>query len=72
MSYTVRIDKQSCLSSGRCVGAAPEAFAWDADHLADARPATASLSRERLVAIARGCPSLSITILDADLDEIAP
>lgn len=72
MSYTVRIDKQSCLSSGRCIGAASEAFGWDEDHLADARPAASSLSRERLIAIARGCPSLSITVLDEDLGEIAP
>jgi ferredoxin len=72
MSYTVRIDKQGCLSSGRCIGAAPDAFAWDEDRLADARPAAAGLARERLIAIARGCPSLSITILDEDRNEIAP
>ncbi|MEX2207912.1 MAG: ferredoxin [Myxococcota bacterium] len=72
MSYTVRIDKQSCLSSGRCIAAAPEALAWDEDQLADARPAAGSLSRERLIAIARGCPSLSITVLDEDRNEIAP
>jgi ferredoxin len=72
MSYTVRIDKQGCLSSGRCVGAAPEAFAWDDDHLADVRPQAVSLSLERLVEIARGCPSLSITVLDEDRNEIAP
>ncbi len=72
MSCTVRIDKQGCLSSGRCVGAAPEAFGWDADHLADARPEASSLSRERLIEIARNCPSLSIAILDENADEIAP
>ena len=72
MSYTVRIDKQGCLSSGRCIGAAPEAFAWDEDQLADAKLAATSLSRERLIEIARSCPSLSIAILDEDRNEIAP
>jgi len=72
MSCSVRIDKQSCLSSGHCVAAAPEAFGWDEDHLADARPEASSLSRERLTEIARGCPSLSITILDEDRNELAP
>lgn len=72
MSYTVRIDKQGCLSSGRCIAAAPESFAWDEDRLADAKPEAASLSRERLLEIARSCPSLSITILDEDRNEIAP
>ena len=72
MSCTVRIDKQGCLSSGRCVGAAPEAFGWDTDHLADVRPGASRLSRERLLEIARDCPSLSITILDENQNEIAP
>jgi ferredoxin len=72
MRCTVRIDKQSCLSSGRCVTAAPDAFGWDADHLAEALPESASLSRERLLAIARSCPSLSITVLDEDRNELAP
>ena len=72
MGYSVRIDKQSCLSSGRCVGAAPEAFGWDEDHLADARAGASSLSREELLEIARNCPSLSITVLDENQNEIAP
>ena len=72
MGCHVRIDKQGCLSSGRCVSAAPEAFGWDEDHLADVRPAAASLSRDGLVAIARNCPSLSITVLDENQNEIAP
>jgi len=72
MSHTVRIDKQSCLSSGRCVAAAPEAFGWDEDHLADTRPAAATLSRERSAEIARSCPSLAISVLDENRNEIAP
>ncbi len=72
MSDGVRVDKQGCLASGRCVSAAPDAFGWDEDGLADVRAGAASLSREQLVAIARNCPSLSIAILDERGNEIAP
>ena len=72
MSHRVQIDKQGCLASGRCVSAAPGAFGWDEDHLGDVRPGAGSLSREALVAIARNCPSLSITVLDEDGNELAP
>jgi ferredoxin len=72
MRCTVRIDTQSCLSSGRCVRAAPEAFGWDEDHLAAARPGASDLEPDRLLEIARGCPSLSITVLDEHGNEIAP
>ena len=35
MGYTVKIDKESCLSSGRCVAVAPRGFGFDDDQLAD-------------------------------------
>ncbi len=72
MGFDVRIDKQGCLASGRCVAAAPEAFGWDEDQLGDVRPAAATLPREQLIAIARNCPSLSISVLDDARNEIAP
>lgn len=72
MPYTVKIDKSSCQSSGNCIEAAPEAFAWDADDLGDALPAAAALPRERLVAIVRRCPALCITVVDPDGRELEP
>ncbi len=72
MGHSVRIDKQGCLASGRCVSAAPDAFGWDEDHLGDVRPGATSLTPERLVTIARNCPSLSISVLDEHGNEIAP
>jgi ferredoxin len=62
----VRIDKDACQSSGRCVQAAAEAFRLDADRLAEALPASSALPRERLVAIARACPALAIALYDDD------
>jgi ferredoxin len=70
MAFTLRVDKQSCQSSGRCVGAAPGAFALDADHLAEALPGAAQLSGEQALAIARGCPALAIHVLDEAGEEV--
>lgn len=64
MPFTARIDKHSCLSSGRCVEAAPEAFAWDEDDLGDPLPGAARLPKQRLLEIARSCPGLAISVFD--------
>jgi ferredoxin len=70
MSFHVRIEKKSCQSSGSCVNAAPEAFGWDDDDLGDVRPGAESLTRDRLISIAQGCPALCISIFDENGREI--
>jgi ferredoxin len=65
----VSVDKQSCQSSGRCVRAAPGAFALDADHLAEVLPGAADLSDDAQLAIARACPALAIHVFDARGEE---
>jgi ferredoxin len=70
LPYTVRIDPQSCQSSGRCARAAPRAFGLDADHLAEVLPGVAELSDEALLAIARGCPALAIHVFDERGEEL--
>ena len=62
------VDKQSCLSSGRCIDAAPDVFHYDDDRLAEASPA--ALPLEKLLAIARNCPSIAITVFDDDGNEV--
>ena len=64
MAIRVRVDRQSCQSSGRCLAAAPEAFALDAERLAAATQAASSLPLARALEIARGCPALAIEVLD--------
>ena len=71
MPYSVQIDKQSCQSSGNCVEGAPEAFDFDSDQLGDVRAGAGDLSAERLVAIAKRCPALAITIFDETGEELA-
>ena len=70
MALRVRIDKNSCQSSGNCLEAAPEAFAFDADGLAEAGPGAESLPRARLLEIARRCPALAIAVFDETGNEI--
>ena len=70
MPLQVRVDKNSCQSSGNCIEAAAEAFGFDEDGLAEARPAAERLPRERLLAIARRCPALAIAVLDESGNEI--
>ncbi len=64
MAYTVKIDKQSCLSSGRCVTVAAETFGFDGDELAETLPGVASVPDERLLEIAKSCPSYAILLYD--------
>lgn len=70
MNLTVKIDKQTCQSSGNCVEAQPKAFRWDEDDLGDATDAASDLSLDELAAVARKCPALAISVLDADGNEI--
>ncbi len=64
MGYTVKIDKQSCLSSGRCVAVAPKAFGLDGDQLAETLAGVSSLPDELLLRIAKTCPSYAILLYD--------
>jgi ferredoxin len=72
MPLRVRIDKQSCQSSGNCVDAAPEAFGFDEDGLGDAAAGAGDLPRARLLEIARRCPALAISLFDESDNEIDP
>jgi ferredoxin len=70
MGVRVRVDSSGCLSSGRCVAAAPDVFAFDADRLARAAEGEAPLALEDALAIARGCPALVIEVLGDDGEAI--
>jgi len=70
MPFTVRIDKNSCQSSGNCVDAAAGAFGFDDDGLGDVQPGSSRLPRARLLEIARRCPALAISVFDEAGHEI--
>ena len=70
MAPTARVDRRSCGSSGRCIEAAPEAFGWDEDDVAEELPGVTSVAVERLLEIARHCPTQAITVWSDDGEEI--
>lgn len=69
MAVRAEVDEDTCISSGKCVADAPGAFEFDDEEIAHATALSASLDRERLVTIARTCPSGAIRVFDGD-DEI--
>ncbi len=67
MPYTVSVDKDVCISSGKCVADAPGAFRFDDDELSEPiDPNAPALSDEQLLAIGRQCPSGAIGVYDED------
>ena len=72
MPITVRIDQDSCVSGGRCVADAPQAFGFDDDQLALVLPGVTDLADDRLLKIARDCPGQAIILVADDGSEIDP
>lgn len=70
MPLTVSIDKDVCISSGRCVADAPTAFRFDDDELAEPISEHPPLSDAALLDIARYCPSGAITVHDVRGDRL--
>lgn len=64
--YRVEINRNACISSGRCIGDAPGAFVFDADELATVGAAILELPESKLLRIARDCPSEAIIVIGAD------
>jgi len=64
--YRVEINRETCISSGRCVGDAPGAFVFDDDELATVGDAVSELAETKLLRIARDCPGEAIIAYGAD------
>ena len=64
MAYSVEIDQESCISSGKCVGDEPTIFAFDDEELAVVVDPDHGLDAERLVRIARNCPGQAVIVRD--------
>jgi ferredoxin len=70
MTYRAVVDKDVCISSGKCVADAPEAFVFDDEEIAEAVDGHPGLSDDALVELARSCPSGAIRVYDEQGDEI--
>ena len=64
MAYRVSVDKDVCISSGKCVADAPSAFTFDDDEVAQPTPGATALPASKLLDIARNCPSGAIQLVD--------
>jgi ferredoxin len=72
MGHRVEVDKDICISAGKCVGDFPAAFHFDEDELAEATDGAGALSRDDLLAAMRNCPSGAIKAFEDDGTEIDP
>ena len=68
----VTIDKERCVSAGRCIADESLAFGFDENELAEVLPGAERLSVERLIVIARRCPGLAIEVRAASGEILAP
>jgi ferredoxin len=66
MSLRAEVDRDACMSSGKCVADAPQAFEFDDDEIARTVGGARSLDRGRLIAVARNCPAEAIAVFDDD------
>ncbi|GAA0828036.1 ferredoxin [Streptosporangium amethystogenes subsp. fukuiense] len=68
MGYQVRVDKDVCISSGKCVADAPAAFRFDDDEIAEPTTGVSTLSGDLLVEIVRNCPSGAIRLFEQGVE----
>jgi ferredoxin len=61
-----RIDGRACAAHGDCLDVAPDAFALSAE---DVAIATGPAPADVLVRAAEACPSVAISVIDADSGE---
>lgn len=66
MAYRIEVDSDVCISSGKCVADAPGLFRFDDDEIAEVIPDGEQLPDEKLVALARACPSGALRVFDGD------
>ncbi len=59
-AYEVTVDRDECISAGRCVASAPGFFRFDDDELSTVVPDGPRPSDEALERIARSCPNGAI------------
>ncbi len=69
MSYRIVVDRDVCMSSGKCVADAPDLFRFDDEEIAELRPEAPPVPDERLLGLARACPSGALVVRDARTGE---
>lgn len=66
MTLRVEVDRDACVSAGKCVAAAPAFFQFDDDELVVVDPSAPVPNDKLLLRIAKSCPSQAIHVYDGD------
>jgi ferredoxin len=69
MSYRIDVDRDVCMSSGKCVADAPGLFRFDDEEIAERVPDAAEPGDARALDLARACPSGALVVHDAGTGE---
>jgi ferredoxin len=70
MTLRIELDRDECLSSGKCVADYPSAFDFDDEELAMVTPGAQSISDEDKLRAARNCPSRAILLFEESGSQI--
>jgi ferredoxin len=70
VAVRVLVEHDVCISSGKCVGDLPRAFAFDEDEIAVVVSGAAEVPDDRLIEQARRCPSGAIVVTREDGSEV--
>lgn len=62
MAYRVEVQKDLCISSGKCVSDGPKVFRFDDQELAEPISETTDYELQPLLKLARNCSGEAITI----------
>lgn len=66
MTLRVEVDREACISAGKCVSTAPAFFHFDDDELVMIDRSTPTPNDQLLMQIAASCPSQAIHVFDGD------
>lgn len=67
--YDVRVERDECMSAGKCVASATGYFVFDDEELSTVAPDGTKPDDETLLRVARACPSGAIHLF-TDGDEV--
>lgn len=76
---TVRLEKDTCISTGNCINLAPDYFEFDArkivsfvDGIPEAGEELAEADRERIIEACSLCPVEAIEVFDSEGNQLVP
>jgi len=69
---TVRIDRETCISTENCVEVGPGLFGLDDESICSFLPVAGAIDREGVIEACQICPVDALIVLDEDGTQIVP